>query len=63
MYPNYGRKSITCTQFTYSGTPFLMSHKVQGPGRFITLTQTLDSEKNDWDSIFRRTCSPLDSIF
>ena len=45
MYLNYGRKIITCTQFSYSGTPFLMSHKVQGTRHFITLIQTLDSEK------------------
>ena len=56
-------KNIICTPFLHNGTPFLMCHKVQGIQYFITLTQTLDSEKNDWDSIFWRSCSKLDTIF
>ena len=56
-------KNIICTPLSHKGTSFLMCHKVQGTQHFITLTQTLDSEKIVWDSIFWRSCSLLDSIF
>ena len=52
MYPEIREKNVICTPSSHNGTPFLMCHKAQGTQHFITLTQTLDSEKCDWDSIF-----------
>ena len=40
-----------------------MCHKVPLIKHFITLRQTLDSEKSDWDSIFWRSCSPWTPYF
>ena len=60
---NKGEKLLLAPPFSHNGTLFLICHKVQDTQRFITLTQTLDTEKYDWDSIFRRSGSPLDSIF